>query len=108
MPVSLTPRERAHLKGRAHALEPIVQVGQGGLSEAVAAELDRALTAHELIKVRINGTDRQVRQATAEAICIRTGAAAVQQVGKIIVLWRPAPATESAPSSESEPRTKTP
>jgi RNA-binding protein len=100
MPVSLTPRERAHLKGRAHALEPIVQVGQGGLSEAVATELDRALTAHELIKVRINGTDRRVRQATAEAICARTGAAAVQQVGKIIVLWRPAPETEAAPPSE--------
>ena len=100
MPVSLTPRERAHLKGRAHALEPIVQVGQGGLSEAVAAELDRALTAHELIKVRINGTDRQQRQATAEAICARTGAAAVQQVGKIVVLWRPKPDADPAPSSE--------
>ncbi len=58
MPVSLTPRERTHLKGRAHALEPIVQVGQGGLTDAVAGELDRALTAHGLIKVRINGTDR--------------------------------------------------
>jgi putative YhbY family RNA-binding protein len=100
MPVSLTPRERAHLKGRAHGLEPIVQVGAGGLSDAVAAELERALTAHELIKVKINGTDRQARHATAEAICARTGAAAVQQVGKIIVLWRPAPETESAPSSD--------
>ena len=91
MPVSLTPRERAHLKGRAHALEPIVQVGQGGLSEAVAVELERALTAHELIKVRINGTDREARHTIAEAICARTGAAEVQQVGKILVLWRPAP-----------------
>ena len=100
MPLFLTPRERAHLKGRAHALEPIVQVGQGGLSEGVAAELERALTAHELIKVRINGTDRQARQATAEAICTRTGAAAVHQVGKIVVLWRPAPDTDTAPSSE--------
>ncbi len=100
MPVPLTPRERAHLKGRAHALEPIVQVGQGGLSEAVAAELERALTVHELIKVKINGTDREARQAMAAAICARTGAAAVQQVGKIIVLWRPTPETESAPSSD--------
>jgi putative YhbY family RNA-binding protein len=100
MALSLTPRERAHLKGRAHALEPIVQVGHGGLSEAVAAELDRALTAHELIKVRINGTDRQARQEVAEAICARTGAAAVQQVGKIIVLWRPAPDADAAPSTK--------
>ena len=100
MPVFLTPRERAHLKGRAHALEPLVQVGVRGLSDAVAAELDRALTAHGLIKVKINGTDRRARQATAEAICSRTGAAAVQQVGKIIVLWRPTPETDSEPSSD--------
>ena len=96
MAVSLTSRERAHLKGRAHALEPIVQVGQGGLSDAVALELERALAAHELIKVRINGSDRRVRQEIAEAICARTGAVAVQQVGKIIVLWRPAPEDDSA------------
>lgn len=98
MPVSLTPRERAHLKGRAHALEPIVQIGQAGLSDAVAAELERALTAHELIKVRINAADRRARQAVAEAICARTDAAEVQRVGKIIVLWRPAPEDSSASS----------
>ena len=92
--------ERAHLKGRAHALEPIVQVGQGGLSDAVAVELERALTAHGLIKVRINGTDREARHAIAEAICARTDAAEVQQVGKILVLWRPAPEYHSASSSE--------
>lgn len=91
MPVSLTPRERAHLKGRAHALEPIVQVGQGGLSDAVVVELERALTAHGLIKVRINGTDREARHAIAAAIGPRTDAAVVHQVGKIIVLWRPEP-----------------
>jgi putative YhbY family RNA-binding protein len=59
--VVLTPLERTHLKGRAHALEPIVQVGQAGLSDAVALELERALTAHGLIKVKINGTDREAR-----------------------------------------------
>ena len=100
MAVSLTPRERAHLKGRAHALEPIVQIGQGGLSDAVLGELERALTAHELIKVRINGTDRDARQETADAICTRTGASAVQQVGKILVLWRPRPEEQDAASSD--------
>jgi RNA-binding protein len=94
MSAALTARERAHLKARAHALEPIVHVGQAGLTDAVAGELDRALTAHELIKVKINGTDREVRRATAEAICARTGAAEVQQVGKIVVLWRPKPAED--------------
>jgi RNA-binding protein len=100
MPVTLTSKERTHLKGRAHALEPMVQVGQGGLSDAVAAELDRALTAHGLIKVKINGTDRRARQAMAVAICSRTDAVAVHQVGKIVVLWRPTP--EEAPASSSE------
>ena len=53
--------------------------------------MDRALTAHELIKVRILGDDRDARQALGDALCERTDAAAVQRVGKIIVLWRPKP-----------------
>ena len=96
MPVSLTARERAHLKARAHALGAIVQVGQGGITDTVVAELDRALTAHELIKVRITGDDREARQAAVEDICARTDAARVQQVGKIVVLWRPNPDSETA------------
>jgi len=90
MALSLTPRERAQLKARAHALEPVVQVGQAGLSDTVAAELERALDAHELIKVRI-GADRDGRAELAAAICARTGAAEVQSVGKILVLFRPRP-----------------
>src|SRR4051812_15972712 len=86
---SLTPRERAALKGRAHALEPIVQVGQAGLTDAVVAETDRALAAHELIKVRVGGADREERAALVDALAARTDAAVVQSVGKIVVLWRP-------------------
>jgi putative YhbY family RNA-binding protein len=85
----LTPRERAHLKARAHALEPRVQIGQGGLTASVLAEIDRALTAHELVKVKILGDDRDRRQATGVDICEKTGAAQVQSVGKVLVLWRP-------------------
>jgi RNA-binding protein len=96
MPLSLTPRERTHLKGRAHALEPIVQVGQAGLSDAVLVELERALSAHGLIKVRIHDTDRKVRDTIAAAICARTDAAPVHRVGKILVLWRPTPEEVSA------------
>lgn len=91
MPVSLTPRERAKLKARAHALEPVVQLGHTGLSDSIVKEVDRALTAHELIKVRILGDDRDARQELGDALCARTDAAAVQRVGKIIVLWRPKP-----------------
>ena len=89
MPISLTPRQRAHLKARAHALEPVVQVGQAGASEAVLAEVDRALTAHGLIKVKLGGADRGARDALTTDLCTHTGAAAVQQVGRVLVLWRP-------------------
>jgi RNA-binding protein len=90
MSVSLTPRQRARLKARAHALEPVVHAGQTGLTDALVAEVDRALTAHELIKVKV-GANRHDRSALAEALCARTDAAAVQQVGKVLVLWRPRP-----------------
>jgi RNA-binding protein len=89
MPKSLTTRERAHLKARAHALEPRVQVGHSGMTDAVAAEVDRALTAHELIKVKILDGDRDVRRQIADTLCTRTDAALVQSVGKVFVLWRP-------------------
>jgi len=92
MPVTLTPRERAHLKGRAHALEPTVHVGHAGLTDAVAAEIDRALLAHELIKVRVGGPDREAREAVCAAIAARADAVTVQRVGKVLTLWRPRPA----------------
>ena len=91
MPVPLTARERAQLKARAHALEPVVQLGHTGLSDAVVAEVDRALTAHQLIKVKIGGTDREARKALGDAISARTDASVVQRVGKVVVLWRPKP-----------------
>lgn len=91
MTVSLTPRERSHLKARAHALEPRVQVGHSGVTDALAAEVDRALTAHELIKVKILGDDRERRAEIADDIARRADAALVQSVGKVVVLWRPRP-----------------
>jgi RNA-binding protein len=95
MPITLTARERAHLKARAHALEPSVQVGNAGLTDAVVVEIDRALAARELIKVKILA-DRDVREEIAQAICARTESAIVQQVGKVVVVWRPKPAEPPA------------
>lgn len=86
---TLTSRERADLKARAHALEPRVQVGGAGVTDQVAAEVERALTAHELIKVKIATDDRTARVAMGDAIAERTGAAVVHRVGKIVILWRP-------------------
>lgn len=89
MSITLTARERAALKAKAHALEPCVHIGQAGLTDAVVRETDRALTAHELIKVKIAAADRDDREALANDLCARTDAAAVQRVGKVLVLWRP-------------------
>lgn len=91
MPVSLTARERAHLKSRAHALDPVVQVGHAGLTDALVNEVDRALTAHELIKIKVLDADREARAEVGAAICARTDAVVVQRVGKVQVLWRPRP-----------------
>ena len=96
MPVSLTPRERAALKARAHSLEPVVKIGQHGLTDAVVVEIDRALTAHELIKVRAGSADREERTQLVDAISAKTDAASVQSVGKVIVLWRPRPLDDDA------------
>jgi RNA-binding protein len=89
MPIELSSRQRAVLKARAHRLEPVVRIGQDGVSDAVAAEVDRALAAHGLIKVKLAGAGRESRDALTETLCERTGAAAVQQVGRVLVLWRP-------------------
>jgi RNA-binding protein len=79
------------LKARAHSLEPVVIIGGKGLTEDVVKEVDRALTAHELIKVRAPSLDRDARGETLETICEKTGAEAVQQIGKVLVLFRKRP-----------------
>jgi len=76
-----------------------VQVGHGGLSDAVLGELERALTAHGLIKVKIN-LDREARDEIAKAICEKTDAAVVHRVGKITVLWRPTPTEDAQPAKD--------
>jgi putative YhbY family RNA-binding protein len=91
MSTPLSARDRSRLKARAHALEPIIHIGHAGLTGAVVAEIDRALTAHELIKIRAGGHERDERAELFEAVSARTGAAIVQEVGKIAVLWRERP-----------------
>lgn len=91
MPVTLSARERADLKARAHALEPVVQVGQAGVTPELVAEVERALTAHELIKVRIGGADRDERETLGDTLATSTDAVVVHRVGKVLILWRPRP-----------------
>jgi RNA-binding protein len=84
-------KERKALKARAHALDPVVHIGGKGLTDAVVAEIDRALNAHELIKVRAGAMDRDEREAALAAIAGRLGAEAVQHIGKVFVLYRQNP-----------------
>jgi RNA-binding protein len=82
--------DRKALKAKAHKLEPVVLIGAKGLTEEVLAEIDRALKAHELIKVRAL-LERGDRDVAFKAICEHTGAQEVQQVGKVCVLYRKNP-----------------
>jgi RNA-binding protein len=91
---TLTAARRRELRAEAHALRPVVQIGSDGLSDGVVVETDRALTAHELIKVRILDDAREDREAMLESLCAATGAQAVQHIGKTLVLWRPRPAED--------------
>ncbi|MDK4528197.1 ribosome assembly RNA-binding protein YhbY [Kingella kingae] len=85
---TLTKQQIAELKARAHHLNPVVMVGQKGLTEAVVAETITALQAHELIKVRVLGDDREERIAICQALCKSTEAQLVQHIGKLLVLYR--------------------
>ena len=89
----LTGKQRRWLRGRAHDLDPVVQLGAKGLTDAVVAEVDRSLEAHELIKVRL-AVDRDERDAPTAELARRTHAHAVGTIGKVAILFRPHPDPE--------------
>jgi len=97
MPQSLTPSERKTLKARAHALDPVVLVGDAGLTPGVLAEIDRSLTAHELIKVRVAGDDRDARLGMRDRVVDELSAASVQVIGKLLVFYRQKPLDPDEP-----------
>ena len=84
----LTRSQVAYLRSQAHARKPVVWIGQRGLTDAVADELDHALTAHELVKVRLAGADRATRAAWVDELCARVDAQAVQRIGQTATLFR--------------------
>jgi RNA-binding protein len=88
---AINAAERKALKARAHALDPIIHLGEKGLTESVIAEIGRALAAHELIKVRAGGLDRDEREAAFAEICAKLDAQAVQHIGKVLVVYRKKP-----------------
>lgn len=94
----MTALQKKALKARAHSLHPILQLGEKGLTDAVVAEIERALGAHELVKIRAAPFNREERDVALASICERTGAEAVQHIGKILVVYRQKPPAESKPT----------
>lgn len=87
--VQLTGRQRKFLRGLAHGFEPLVHVGGAGVTEAILRAVDAALTAHELIKVRLH--QPAAKHDDAEALAAGTGAALCGLVGHVVILYRPHP-----------------
>ena len=118
----LSPSRRSELRAQAHKLDPVVIIGDKGLTDQVVAEIDRSLNAHELIKVRAATDDRDARTVWMESICEKLEAHPVQQIGKILVIYRESPEERKAtltpgPSPKGEgshvkrtsrPRSRTP
>ena len=94
--IQLTPAQRKEHRAAAHHLEPVVAVGGDGLTAAVRKEADAALKAHGLIKVRVFSDDREAREAIFHELAGTLGAAPIQHIGKLLVLWRPLPPKEKA------------
>jgi putative YhbY family RNA-binding protein len=94
---TLTPAQRRELRAKAHHLHPVVSIGQHGLTPAVLHEIDVNLAAHELVKIRVFGDLREEREAMLARICEALSAAPVQHLGKLLIVWRPAPKEEPAP-----------
>ena len=89
MPVDLTNAQIRFLRGQAHDLKAMLQVGGKGISDALAAEVDGALEHHELIKIKVAADDRDTRDAMIAELAARTDAALVQRIGHVAVLYRP-------------------
>ena len=89
MPVALTAAQTRFLRGQAHDLKAMLQVGGKGITESLVAEIDLALEHHELIKVKVGAEDRDARDAMIDDLAERTGAALVQRIGHTAILYRP-------------------
>ncbi len=86
--MALTQAQKRHLRKLAHALKPVIIVGNAGVSASLLQELDATLEHHELIKVRVNGEDRAARQAMIVELCDKSRGELVQTIGHVAVLYR--------------------
>ncbi len=86
--MNLSTKQKQYLKGLAHSLKPVLQLGGNGLTEGVLAEIDNALSHHELIKVKVPTDDRDEKALIMDAIIRETGAVKVQVIGHVLVMYR--------------------
>ena len=92
--IHLTPAQRKEHRAEAHHLDPVVMIGNEGLTPAVQKEIDAALNSHGLIKVRVFSDERASREAMFVALADALSAAPIQHIGKLLVFWRPMPPKE--------------
>lgn len=97
--LEITSQERSALRAEAHPLRPVVLIGDRGLSESVLKEIDQNLNAHQLIKVRVAGDDRDARVAIYDEICETLSCAPIHHLGKMLIIYRP---TEAAVQAQIE------
>lgn len=105
--IHLTPAQRKEHRAAAHHLDPVVHIGGDGLTPAVVREADAALKAHGLIKVRVFSDDREEREKLLATLSDQLGAAPIQHIGKLLVLWRPIPPKDKAEDENRKPGPKT-
>jgi RNA-binding protein len=105
--IQLTPAERKEHRSEAHHLDPVVMIGGDGLTPAVEKEVNAALNAHGLIKVRVFSDDRAAREGMLATLADKLDAAPIQHIGKLLVLWRPIPEKEAAPREDRKPGPRT-
>ncbi|MDZ4099645.1 MAG: ribosome assembly RNA-binding protein YhbY [Methylophilaceae bacterium] len=84
----MNSKQISYLRGLGHHLNPVVSIGNNGLTEQVMKEIELALNAHELIKIKVSGDDRALRIKMLEDICEKSGAAAVHHIGKQLLIYR--------------------
>lgn len=104
----LSPTQRRALRAAAHHLNPVVSISLKGLTPSVLTEIDRCLKAHELIKLRLYGIEREDREALFTEICTALNCVAVQHIGNLLVLWRENPKDAAAEESALTRRRKEP
>ena len=93
----LSDKQLRFLRGRAHALKPVIQIGNSGLTAGVLLETRRALADHELIKLRIQAADRRTRDALLAELVRDTGSALVTRIGHVAVLFQANPKLSKYP-----------